>query len=319
MCCLFGLLDYRAALTVKEKVKIIHALATASEARGTDAAGIAYRSKGHLHVYKRPLPGRCLPIRLSQDARVIMGHTRLATQGSAKKNFNNHPFQARAGGEAFALAHNGMISNELALHREFRLPRTSVQTDSYVAVQLLERGGAITTRSLGNMAEKLEGSFAFTVLDSRDDLYFVRGNNPLCIRRFPKRGIYLYASTGEILDAAVRKIHIPLGIGEPVEISSGDILMLDAQGEESRSRFDDSRLWMRGGWGPYGEYDSPWLSCSGEWPHWKIRRNPKSCDHVQAIKSVAGAFGLSGQDIDALLQDGFTAEEIEDYLYCGEL
>ena len=318
MCCLFGFIDYKNTLTAKEKSLVTHALATASEARGTDAAGIAYCSKGHMHIYKRPLTGHRLPFRIPQDTRVVMGHTRLSTQGSAKKNFNNHPFQSRAGGQSFALAHNGVISNDLALRREFHLPKTNIQTDSYVAVQLLEQGGAITGRVLGNMAEKLEGSFSFTILDSHDSIYFIRGNNPLCIRSYPKMGLCLYASTVEILDEAIKNIPLFLGKGESVDISCGDILKLDVKGNQSRCRFDDSRLWLGTSWGHSYCYETPYLSWT-ENCAWTKRGTSKNYDHVQALKSVAGSFGLSPCDIDELLSDGFTVEEIEDSFYGEEL
>ena len=97
MCCLFGLIDYSHSFTGKQKAKIIHALATSAEVRGTDASGIAYNSGGKLHVYKRPVPGHQLPLRIPNDAAVIMGHTRLTTQGNGKRNYNNHPFLGSAG------------------------------------------------------------------------------------------------------------------------------------------------------------------------------------------------------------------------------
>ena len=96
MCCLFGLIDYKGTLTARQRSEAIHSLATAAEARGTDATGIAYRSRGRMHVYKRPLPGHCLRFRIPHDTQVIMGHTRMATQGSAKKNYNNHPCSTRS-------------------------------------------------------------------------------------------------------------------------------------------------------------------------------------------------------------------------------
>ena len=319
MCCLFGLIDHSGALTVREKARAIHSLATAAEARGTDATGIAYRSRGRLHVYKRPLPGHCLPFRIPQDTQVVMGHTRMTTQGSAKKNYNNHPFQSRAGGQPFALAHNGMIYNDLELRKAERLPRTNIQTDSYVAVQLLERGGAITSRTLKDMAEKLEGSFSFTVLDHENSLYFVCGNNPLALYHFPAQGRYLYASTQEILDKAMEEMTFPLEYKEPVDLVCGEILKVDAQGWQSRSRFNDSRLW----WNSYIPYSffpgHPGLSCSESRAGDKDWISIKQNNHTQALKSVAGAFGLSPWEIDQLLQDGFTNEEIEEYLYCGEL
>lgn len=76
MCCLFGMIDCGHSFTGKQRTRIVHALAASAEARGTDASGIAYNSGGKLHVYKWPLPGHQLPLRIPNDAAVIMGHTR---------------------------------------------------------------------------------------------------------------------------------------------------------------------------------------------------------------------------------------------------
>ena len=56
MCCLFGLIDTRLRFTGKQKSKMLHALATVSEVRGTDATGIAYHTGEQLCIYKRPIP-----------------------------------------------------------------------------------------------------------------------------------------------------------------------------------------------------------------------------------------------------------------------
>lgn len=61
MCCLLGMIDYGHSFTGKEKARMVHALATASEAMGTDASGIAYNSGGKLHVCKRPVWGTGTP------------------------------------------------------------------------------------------------------------------------------------------------------------------------------------------------------------------------------------------------------------------
>lgn len=50
MCCLFGMLDLQHHFSGKQRSKILRILATASEARGTDATGIAYNSGGNAHV-----------------------------------------------------------------------------------------------------------------------------------------------------------------------------------------------------------------------------------------------------------------------------
>ena len=64
---------------------------------------------------------------------------------------------------------------------EENLPMTSVETDSYVAVQLLEQQKTLDFDSLQAMAEKVEGSFVFTVLDKDNSIWFVVGDNPLCV------------------------------------------------------------------------------------------------------------------------------------------
>ena len=91
MCCLFGLIDTELRFTGKEKSKMLHALASASEARGTDATGVAYDYSRTLHIYKRPIPGHKLNFYLRNDTRFAMGHTRMTTQGIARRNYNNHP------------------------------------------------------------------------------------------------------------------------------------------------------------------------------------------------------------------------------------
>ena len=161
-----------------------------------------------MRIYKRPKAAHEMRFLLPQDANVIMGHTRMATQGKASHNLNNHPFAGRADHQPFALAHNGVLYNDTILRTTKHLPRTRIQTDSFVAVQLIEQKQVLNFESLRSMAEQVEGSFSFTVLDNRNSLFFVRGENPLCIYHYPRTGLYLYASTEEILRKAVQKIRI---------------------------------------------------------------------------------------------------------------
>ena len=135
-----------------------------------------------------------------------MGHTRMTTQGKASRNRNNHPFLGNAAGEMFALAHNGILYNDQLLRRTNRLPKTKIETDSYIAVQLIEQKKVLDFSSLKYMAEQVEGTFTFTVLDKKENLYFVKGDNPLCLYHYPRHGVYLYASTEAILTSALTPI-----------------------------------------------------------------------------------------------------------------
>ena len=101
MCCLFGFVDYGHQLTRKQRSRLLTVLSVACEDRGTDATGIAYNYDGRQHIYKRPLAAHLMWYRVPLDATVVMGHTRMTTQGSEKHNENNHPFHGYAGGNHF--------------------------------------------------------------------------------------------------------------------------------------------------------------------------------------------------------------------------
>ena len=303
MCCLFGFVDYAGSLSVKQKNRLIRELSIAAEARGTDATGIAYNTSRGLQIYKRPLAAHRLHLRIPAEAHVVLGHTRMTTQGSAKKNFNNHPFFGHVKGQSFALAHNGAIWNDLELRRTKHLPRTKVQTDSFIAVQILEQQKSLDFSSMRYTAEAVEGSFSFTVLSERDDLYLIKGDNPLNIVHFPKVGVYIYASTAEILNKALARCGNWLGREERVDIAMGDIVRIDGNGRITRGAFDASKFY-RSSWGYWDTSLYPRLPHSEE-------------EHLSLLKSVAKSFDFTGEMVDRLLEQGFSTDDVEELLYEG--
>lgn len=89
MCSLFGLIDFKECLSTHTKNKILNTLARECQVRGTDATGIAYNFNDRLRIYKRPLPARKMKIHIPHGVNVVMGHTRMTTQGNAQFNQNN--------------------------------------------------------------------------------------------------------------------------------------------------------------------------------------------------------------------------------------
>lgn len=308
MCCLFGIHDYGHSLTQKQKNRLLSILGTACEARGTDATGIAYNAGDKLCIYKRPRPARWMRFQVPTTADVVMGHTRMTTQGNERKNHNNHPFPGCVKGGQFALAHNGVLYNDLFLRKQYKLPATKIETDSYIATQLIEDSGELNFGSLQNMAEKLEGSFTFTVLSDRDELYFIKGDNPMCLYHYPDRGMYVYASTEEILRTALQRLSFDLGAPVRVELTCGDILQIDKHGHQDRSSFDTSKLFHR--------MYQPWMDFGIHSAVSNVSGGVKD-SYVDDLKSVAIFYGLYPEDIDALIEDGVSPTEIEEMLYCG--
>lgn len=286
MCALFGLVDYGNKFSARQRNKIISVLSKECEVRGTDATGIAYNSGGKLHIFKRAVPAHKMRYRLPENADIIMGHTRMTTQGSETFNYNNHPFFGTANGVNFALAHNGVLHNDTLLRKSEKLPETHIWTDSYVAVQLIEKERSLDFVSLNNMAEKVEGSFCFTVLTDRNELYFVKGDNPLALYKFD--GFYLYASTEVILQNALKKLNLPK-FGR-VNINCGDILKLDSNGAVEVGHFDFHEAF----YGRYGEY---FLENDEEY-----------------LEELSFLYGIEREDILTLLDYGFGVFDIEEIL-----
>lgn len=301
MCAIFGVLDYQGKLSPAQRLALFRVLADAAQMRGTDASGVAFVYNGAIHIQKAPRPACKMRWRIAPEARYLMGHTRMTTQGAASRNYNNHPFPGKAGGLPFALAHNGVIYNDEELRRSYRLPPTRVETDSYVAVQLLEQAGRLCPDTLRRMAEQLEGSFTITVLDGKNTLYLVRGNNPLAIRLYPRLGCYLYASTGEILNMALTVLALSRLAYTDVPVSQGDIMAVDANGQRAVSRFDDAKLRPKG-------YFFDWGWCEPV-------RKPERDDYMETVIEYGKRRGVPEGELRLLMDAGYDALDLEEMIY----
>ena len=297
MCAVFGFLDYKGKISNAVLKKLVHYLSVAAEVRGTDATGIAYVRDSSIVTYKKPKPAHKVKLFFPRDTRAVIGHTRFTTQGSEKRNCNNHPFDGHCGTEAFALAHNGVLYNDRELRREQHLPQTPIETDTYVAVQLLEQGQQLDTENIKRMAELVEGSFVFTILRNDNTLFLVKGNNPLTLYHFPALGLYVYASTKSILDNALQKVHIAEKACE-VEISEGEILEITPNGKINRSTFT-MQDYIHSLFNPYNwDYAKWWMEDERE----------------ELLLEYCGTFGVSEEEVQLLLEVGYDPDEIEELL-----
>lgn len=202
MCAIFGFLNYEKKIKPKILKKLVRNLSIACEVRGTDATGISYIKNGSIKTFKQPKPAHELNLYFPKDTTSLIGHTRYTTQGSEKFNQNNHPFTSVNG---FSLAHNGVIYNDRQLREQYQLSQTNIETDSYVAVQLLDYFNQVDFESIKFMAENLQGSFAITILKNDNTLYLVKGSNLIYLIYFQSLGLYLYSSTEEIMFNALMK------------------------------------------------------------------------------------------------------------------
>lgn len=146
------------------------------------------------------------------------------------------------------------------------------------------------------MAEKVEGSFVFTVLDSGDAIWFVKGDNPLCL--FHYDGFTLYASTQEILVKATKRLRLgkPDSVQQPEE---GEILKIDQFGNQ-----------IGGSFIPCTSYAHWWRSS----PYYGYSWEEDNSLHDELL-AAAKAMGVSEDEVRALLDYGCDPDEIEELLY----
>lgn len=196
-------------------------VAEVTERRGPHAFGFAWLDgRGRLRCYKQT--GRIsqhLPLlEMAADARLLIGHTRFATQGNPRDNVNNHPHPCDGGW----LVHNGMIGDYTAINRLHDLHPTS-DCDSETIALLAEAGEGDSTTIADRVGAALAliGPHPAAVLGlwrsgtCGGRLVAARRGNPLRYGA-TRRGIYM-ASLAEQLPEG----HRSLGDGELAEFILG--------------------------------------------------------------------------------------------------
>jgi glucosamine 6-phosphate synthetase-like amidotransferase/phosphosugar isomerase protein len=291
MCAIYGFLDYGKKSSHKQLTKLLRYLSVSAEVRGTDATGISYVKSGKLITFKKAKPAHKVKLFFPKGTRAVIGHTRMTTQGSERYNYNNHPFNGCCGREKFALAHNGVLYNDRELKRTYNLPQTEIETDSYVAVQLLEQAENIDFPSIKAMAETVQGSFVFTILRNDGTLFLVKGNNPLTLYHSPTLGLYVYASTKSILDNALQLAGLHCEFCE-IKVSEGEILKISPNGAVHRVAFETME-----------NYNSFW-----NWSSYDDWFEP--CEPDELLLEYCKMFGVTEDEVEILLENGYDPDEI---------
>lgn len=295
MCTIFGFLNHGNKVSNAVLKKLIKALSIYAEVRGTDATGISYVKDNKMVTFKKPAPAHKVKLYFPKETTAVIGHTRFTTQGSEKCNYNNHPFESEKG---FALAHNGVLYNDKELRKKYMLPDTKIETDSYIAVQLIEHFGGADMENIKQMSEIVEGSFVFTILRNDNTLFLVKGSNPITIYHFAELGLYVYASTKEILENALKMVGFKYKHTE-IKLTDGEILQINSDGTAMKDTFEMAEKFVPNYWN--------YAYCDGWYDDFESEENELLLDYC-------GMFGISESDVELLLEYGYTADEIEDLL-----
>ena len=261
MCGVFGLVVGRGSgLDPAAIGPLVRELYRVSESRGKEASGLALHVEGRsgIEVRKAAVPGRRLIASaaarellaaasdgVASDARVvILGHTRMVTNGDPSDNANNQPVV----GQRVVVLHNGIITNEDALWRANPDVTRSFEVDTELVVRLAERAlaqGPAQDLALGTVfdgvARMISGANTLALLDGQQgDLALGTANGSLYLTMDTTTRVVVFASEEPILRRAIegrplrRHRHRPT-FGPIRQLEPGHTLLLPGDGTPHRS------------------------------------------------------------------------------------
>ncbi len=201
--------------------------------RGQESAGMAV-SDGHDVVVVKEM-GLVTNVfneynLASLQGHLAIGHTRYSTTGSSTWH-NAQPVYRHVGHRAFAVGHNGNLTNTEALADEAGMLPGTVSSDSDLLAELLARhllsdDTADLVDALMAVLPRLQGAFSLVVCD-QDRLIGVRDPNgfrPLSLGRLDDDG-WALASETPALDIA--------GAHFVRDLEPGEVLIMDLDGRRS--------------------------------------------------------------------------------------
>lgn len=211
MCGIFGMTGEVPLDKQVESYFLLEELAVQTQTRGRHATGFAAVVNNRFVCAKAPMNAQkfvqksdTMKSLMVQPAQLFVGHCRYATHGHPENNKNNHPFM----NHRYAMVHNGVIHSYEQVCRQLGL-KLSSECDSETILRIIERekdpivGIRKVFRSLSSF-----DSFACALLDRKTKkVYLFRNNlNPCYVAKIPALKSVIFASTQEIVEAALKDV-----------------------------------------------------------------------------------------------------------------
>ncbi len=223
VCGIFGLLiGENLHLPPKELMQIVNRMFKLSESRGKEASGIALRLRNSVFVLKEPISSSRL-VKTSkykslfektlkneacngeylQAPLLILGHSRLQTNGPSEINSNNQPVVK----DGAVGIHNGIIVNDDKLWKAFPALKKKYDVDTEVFLSLLQMyraQGASITESVRHVFKNIEGSASVAVqFDDANTLVLATNTGSLYICQNQSARVLVFASEKYILEQII--------------------------------------------------------------------------------------------------------------------
>ncbi|MFH0863255.1 MAG: hypothetical protein V1875_09560 [Candidatus Altiarchaeota archaeon] len=228
MCGIFGILvkagshyDERFLKSLLEKLAIL------SESRGKDSAGLAFRlEKDHkINIIRSAMPVSLLlrqevtkdqlteALKSASYPLIVIGHARLATNGSQLIDYNNQPVLKNG----IIGVHNGIITNvnEIWASNPMLKREYDIDTEAMLALMAHHLGqGSSIPQSVSKAIDTVYGTVAAALMfEDRDEVVLTTNNGSL-YSATNNRDIVIFGSEKYILTALLSETIVKNSIGD---------------------------------------------------------------------------------------------------------
>ncbi len=238
MCGIFGIaIGENLKLTPKELMQIVNSIFKLSESRGKEASGLAVRFKNSIYVFKEPITSSKL-VKTRQYKEIfdktlknkayvgsqlkapllVMGHSRLQTNGQSEINTNNQPVVK----DGAIGIHNGIIVNDDQLWSQFSQIKKRYDVDTEVLLSLIQMyraQGKSLVEAVKLVFKQIEGSASVALqFDDIDNFVLATNTGSLYTAFNQKYKILVFASEKYILQQVLNhKLLRSLFVGQSIK------------------------------------------------------------------------------------------------------
>lgn len=251
MCGILGwMTTSKTKISGKDYNKGIETLFKLSETRGKEASGVCSVTDGKINILKAPVRAKkliasnqyknCVADTFYSNKRLVMGHARMVTNGSAYNPVNNQPIVRRN----LMCIHNGIIVNAEKLWEEHSRLERKAEVDTEIFLALMEKYGYVDDffNAFQKTVSQIEGSLTIALIDRCSDWIFLYTNiGSLYLAVAENKSDLIFSSERYILEQMIARHRSDNGFSKhqlrKVEPRIGCLVNL-SNGKIEKLRFD---------------------------------------------------------------------------------
>jgi glutamine---fructose-6-phosphate transaminase (isomerizing) len=239
MCGIFGILSKFGDVDLKSIEHDINKLFILSESRGKEASGLAISYKDSVSILKNPVPAsvtlkseeyqRFFNVSFRNEKLIckgfkIIGHSRLVTDGTEEKSYNNQPVFKKG----HIVIHNGIITNVGDLLLNHPDIKKDFDLDTEIIPELINEYQLKNNnilQSIKLLSAEIEGTISLCLLSEKTDTAILFTNNGSLYYCKTENECVIFSSEKYILNTFLSKSSL-FGDTEVSQLKPGKVIFI---------------------------------------------------------------------------------------------